>query len=394
MTVKVIHAVTASRSLGLMKGQLKYLKDKGYNVKALCSDGDNIEAFEQSEGVPVLRLGMEREISFLKDARSLAACVQLLRKEKPDIVSAGTPKAGLIVTLAGLICGVPVRVYTVRGLRLETTSGSKRKVLLAAERMAAGASTHCVAVSHSLRRRVIDCGITSEDKIRVLGNGSSNGLVLERFTVTAERQEMKERLKREYGLTDDHIVMGFVGRLTKDKGIDKTIGVFQELRATYPNLRLLIVGKFESGDAVSDSVRRIIEEDPHIIHTDYQPDPIPFFWLMDLFVFLTKREGFCNVTTEAAMCGIPVIAADVTGTGDTMLDGETGYLVDAADRDAVCAAAEKLIVSKELRTAMGQRGKEWVTENFSSHKVWGEIDNFYKLLHKPQEAVAPALKPQ
>lgn len=117
----------------------------------------------------------------LHDLQSLARCIALFRKERPLVVNASTPKAGLVVTVAARICGVPVRIYTMRGLRMETTAGWKRNLLLTMEKIAASSATHCLAVSDSLRERAVEFGITSEEKISVLGKGSGDGFDVARF---------------------------------------------------------------------------------------------------------------------------------------------------------------------------------------------------------------------
>ncbi len=378
MSAKVLHAMTIAQSLQLVKGQLKTLETLGYEVKALSSEGNYAEIFEQEEGIKVLHVNMEREIALRQDLESLFACIRVIRSEKPDIVNAGTPKAGLIVSLAAYICRVPVRIYNVLGLRLETTGGIKRQILLRAEKIAAASSTHLLAVSPSLKRQIVELGIAPADKIKILGHGSVNGFDLQRFELDEEMTRRVEEKRLAYGWTGEELVLGSMGRITKDKGIDETVRAFTELHARHPNLRLLIIGDYESADAVSDWTRQTITDHPHIIHEGYQLDPVPFYHLMDLFLFLTKREGFGNVSAEAALTGIPVIAADVTGARDTLLDGETGYLVDPDSHEDVIDKLDKLISHPDLRKKLGTAGQEWVRQNFSNEAIWEEMDSYYR----------------
>lgn len=378
MTAKVLHAMTIAQSLQLVRGQLKTLESRGFEVKALTSEGSYAEIFEQEEGVKVLHVNMEREIALKRDLDSLFACIRVIRAEKPDIVNAGTPKAGLIVSLAAYFCRVPVRIYNVLGLRLETTDGIKRQILLMAEKIAAASATHLLAVSPSLKQQIVELGIAPAEKIRILGHGSVNGFDLERFEWNEDMKGKVEKKRQAYGWTGEELVIGSMGRITKDKGIDETVRAFTELHAQYPNLRLLIVGDYESADAVSEWTRETITDHPAIVHEDYQLDPVPFYHLMDLFLFLTKREGFGNVSAEAALAGIPVIAADVTGARDTLLDGKTGFLVDPDSHRDVLEKLDKLISDPELREALGAAGREWVRQNFSNEVLWEEMDNYYR----------------
>lgn len=378
MPAKVIHAVTIAESLVFLNGQMKFLNNRGYETKALSSDGDGVKEFEELEEVEVLRLEMEREISLMNDFRSLLKCIQILRKEKPDIVNASTPKAGLVVTLAALLCGVPIRIYNIRGLRMETTNGLKRKILLTAEKIAAGAATHCLAVSNSLKQQVVDFKIADHKKISVLGKGSGDGFDVKRFAIDEHRKREIEELKVSYGFHSDDLVLGFAGRLTNDKGISELVHVYEQLAQKYPNLKLLIVGEYESTDPVAEETKLKIEQHPGIVFTGYQDDPVPFFHMMDIFVFLTKREGFGNVSIEAALSGIPVIVSNVTGARDTINDGRNGFLVDCENPQDIADKIELLILAPELRLQMGECGKRWAAENFSNATIWNELDDYYQ----------------
>ncbi|MBB5179243.1 glycosyltransferase involved in cell wall biosynthesis [Planomicrobium koreense] len=377
MAGKVIHAVTVAQTLKLMKGQLAYLEDKGYETKALSSKGDYIKDYEQAEGVKVLNVEMEREISLLKDLSSLIACVKLFYKEKPDIVNAGTPKAALIAMLAAFITGVPIRIYNVLGLRLETTTGLKRLILLTAEKITATAATHILSVSPSLSEQLVSYGIAAPEKIKVLGNGSLNGFNLADFELDDERRMETDSLKKELGLSKDHLVVGFMGRITRDKGVAETVAAFLGLSRRYPQLRLLVVGDFEEGDPVDEKTKQEILDNQSIILVPYQKDPIPYFHMMDIFLFLTKREGFGNVSIEASLAGKPVIVSDVTGARDTVSDWETGLLVNPQNGAEVINRLELLINDKALRQRLGANGKVHAEANYSNEAIWMELEHFY-----------------
>ncbi|AQQ54228.1 glycosyltransferase family 4 protein [Planococcus lenghuensis] len=375
---KIIHGVTVPRSLDLMDGQLRYLKEKGFDVKALCSPGDHAEFYRASEQVDILKIEMEREISPFKDSLSLYHAIQLLHQEKPAIVNAGTPKAGLILTMAAKICGVPIRIYTVRGLRLETTEGVKRLLLLNAERTAAKAATHVIAVSESIKNQLIDLDIAEERKIHVLGRGSSNGFAISKFERTEQSRVWAEEKRREIGLSKDNLVLGYVGRMTKDKGVDELVSIFVQLRQEVPKLKLLLIGDFEEADSVEETTKDIIQNHRDIIHFDYQPEPVPYFHLMDVFVLLSKREGFSNVLIEATLSGVPPVAAAVTGTTDTIIDGKTGYLTKAGDLEDVKAKVRRLLMDSDQRQQFAVQGKVWAEENFSNGAVWSAMYDFYQ----------------
>ena len=184
---KIFQLVTVSKSIPLMKGQVEYLRDKGLDVQVVSSEGPEQHTYS-SDITHVVN--MEREISLKNDLKSLINMIRLFKKEKPHIVNSGTPKAGLIGTLAAFITRRPVRIYTVRGLRLETTKGLKYKILYAMEKLAMLCATDIIAISDSLKDKIIDLKLTKVKKVKVLGNGSSNGINLTDYDL--KRKELKQ----------------------------------------------------------------------------------------------------------------------------------------------------------------------------------------------------------
>src|SRR5699024_3684121 len=126
--IKVIHMVTVASSMNLMKGQLKYLVDSGFDVTVVTSFGDNIKEIIKKEHIDVKVINMERSISPLKDLISLIKLVGYFSKVKPDICNAGTPKAGLLGMIAAKITRVPFKVYTNRGVHFEIETGIKKRI--------------------------------------------------------------------------------------------------------------------------------------------------------------------------------------------------------------------------------------------------------------------------
>jgi glycosyltransferase involved in cell wall biosynthesis len=197
-----------------------------------------------------------------------------------------------------------------RGLRLETLTGLRRHMLLAAERIAAGCAHLVVCNSESLRAQAMALQIADESKLHLIGNGSSNGIDVDRFSPGTE--EVRERL----GIPQPAPVIGFVGRLTRDKGVPELIDAFDRIVAAVPLARLLLVGWFdESDDSLSEELRARIDDHPSIVRTGFVVDTAPYYRAMDMMVLPTWREGFPNVVLEAAATGIPVITTLSTGSG-------------------------------------------------------------------------------
>jgi glycosyltransferase involved in cell wall biosynthesis len=373
--IRVLHAVTVSKSLKLMKGQLSYLKNLGYEVSVVSSPGKEIDTFAEMEKVNIKQIKMAREISPLSDIISLIKVIRYLLKYRPHIVNTGTPKAGLLLSVAAWLTRVPIRIYTVRGLKLETASGYKRKILLFTERIACLCSHRIIAVSESLRKRIIELKLAPKEKIVVLGSGSSNGIQVSRA------QELS-KMNVDINVEPDSFKIGFVGRITKDKGIIELLQAFRNLRKKYHNIKLIILGDFETGDPIPNSERRYIETDPNILFLGFQQNPFPYYKFMDIFVLPSHREGFANVCLEAALMGLPIITTNATGAIDTVIDGKTGLIYEVGNVKQLEEKIEFLIRNPEIRKKMGIEGKKWVTKEFSSERIWNGLDNLYKALLK------------
>ncbi len=321
---------------------------------------------------------MAREINPTADLRSLFQLVELMRQWRPDVVNAGTPKAGLLGMLAARITNVPARVYHLRGLRLETTTGMKRRVLSVAERVSSACAHEVIAVSRSLADTYTDLGLASPSKVRVVGAGSSNGIEAERFTTSDP--SVVSVLRARHNLPEASPIIGFVGRLTRDKGVHELIEAFGRVRKATPELRLLLVGDFEDGDPVSEAVVEQIRRDPAIIHTGFVGDTAPYYALMDVLVFPSRREGFGNVLLEASAAGVAVVGFRATGTVDAVVDGLTGTLVNLGDVAALAHAITRYLVDGDLRRAHGQAGQARARDDFQPEQVWQGLSERYNHL--------------
>jgi glycosyltransferase involved in cell wall biosynthesis len=323
-----------------------------------------------------MAIPMRREIAPLRDMVSLWRLVRAIRRLKPDLTEFSTPKAGLLGNLAAKWCGVPARIYMLRGLRLETLTGFRRRILLAAERIAAACAHLVVCNSESLRAQAMALKIADKSKLHLIGSGSSNGVDVERFSPGPE--DIRERL----GIARHAPVIGFVGRLTRDKGVPELIEAFERVAAAVPLARLLLVGWFdESEDALSEELRARIDHHPGIVRTGFVADTAPYYRAMDMMVLPTWREGFPNVVLEAAATGIPVITTFSTGSRDAVLPEVTGVLIPAGYPEAIAEAVLRLIRHSGERHRMGRAARAWVIDEFVNGRVLGLTVGFYgKLL--------------
>ncbi len=367
---KIFHLVTVSKSISLMKGQIEYLRNKGLDVHVVSSRGEELENY--SSNITHV-LNMEREVSLINDIKSLINMILLFLKEKPYIVNAGTPKAGLIGTLAGFITRRPVRIYTVRGLRLETVSGLKYRILYLMEKIAMFCATDILAISESLKNKIIFLNLEKEENIKVLGHGSSNGIMLDNFR--QEFNEIPDEISRKI---EGCFVLGFVGRIVKDKGIKEVIESFKIIKNKGYNVKLLVVGKVEKDNTISKEDFDFLNNDADVVLVGQVTNTVNYYNHMDVLVFPTYREGFGNVSIEAQAVKVPVITTNVTGAVDTVEDKLTGYIVAKGDYKGIAKRVEMLIKNPELKERLGNVARKKVEEKFNSIDIWEHLHSFYE----------------
>ena len=374
--VRILYIVTSSFSLRLMSGQLDYLRRAGFDVTIACSPGEELSKAER-EGVQTIAVPMAREISPWTDLLSLWRLARTIWSFRPTITNVSTPKAGLLGGIAAWARRTPCRYYTLLGLRCETTTGLKRILLLWTERIACLCAHRVICVSESLRQKAIRLGVVNADRTLVLGSGSGNGVEAERFAPNADTLRRAAELRGHLGIPADAPVVGFVGRLTRDKGIGELVEAHLELRKRFPAVRLLLVGDVEPGDPLPPETCRIMRTEPQIIQTGFVEDPAPYYHIMNVLAFPTHREGFGNAPLEAHAAGKPVVAARATGVLDGVIDGITGILVPVGDVAALAEALELVLNDPSLAVALGSAGRERVLREFRQERVWDAIIREY-----------------
>ena len=368
----ILLGVTDSQTCLALKSRVRALRAAGFRVVLVSSPGKLLDETAAGEGVERFAIPMHRKIAPLADLISLARLWLLLGRCRPCMVEFSTPKAGLLGSLAAWLRGVPSRVYMLRGLKLETATGPKRTILLWAERLAAACAHVVLCNSESLRARALALRITRSAKLHLLGEGSSNGVDTERFRPGGT--EVRERLGGPPGAP----VVGFVGRLTGDKGVPELIEAFDRVLREQPGARLLLVGWFDAAeDALSEETRTRIESHPRIHCTGFVNDPAPYYRAMDVMVLPTWREGFPNVVLEAAATSVPVVTTFCTGARDSVVPEVTGVLIPPGDSAAISEAVLGLIGDPARRRRMGEAARLWVREHYLDERVLGLTTAFY-----------------
>lgn len=372
MKPKLIRLTTVALSLDvLLRGQLRFL-NRTFEVIAVASGREPLDAVGQREGVRTVEIPMQRNIAPMADLVSLWRLFRLFRREKPHIVHANTPKGSLLGMLAARLAGVPHRLYTVTGLRFETERGLLRLLLLTMERITCACATRVIPEGRGVRDTLLREQITRKP-LEVIHNGNINGIDLDWY---ARRDDV---LRIAAGFrTKERFTFCFVGRLVRDKGIEELVRTFCRLTDRHPDARLLLVGPFEPElDPLHPDTEREILGNPRIRYTGYQTDIRPWLAASDALVFPSHREGFPNVLLQAAAMDLPAIATDINGCNEIILPGTNGVLVPVCDEDALFRAMSHFIEDPDRTSQMGAQARQSVAQRFNSRDVWESLKNLY-----------------
>lgn len=372
---RIVIGITHAQTCLNLTGRLRALREAGFHITLISSPGRLLDQMAAREQISAIGVPIRRDIAPLSDLISLLRLWWLLARLKPDIAEFSTPKAGMLGNIASRLAGVPARIYMLRGLKMETSTGLKRRLLLWSERAASACAQVVLCNSESMRAEAARMRLAPAAKLRMLGRGSSNGVDIERYSPGPS--DVRCRLK----IPQNAPVVGFVGRLTRDKGVPELVEAFDAILKAKPDAYLLLVGWFDAAeDALAAKVRKRIAAHPRIYCTGFVESTAPYYRAMDLMVLPTWREGFPNAVLEAAATGLPVITTLCTGSRDSVVPEVTGLLIPPGYPDAISEAVLELLNDPLKRRRMGMAARAWVQKNFVDESVLKLAVSFYRSL--------------
>ncbi len=382
---KLIRITTVPISLKtLLRGQHKFMSAH-YEVIGVSSAGKELNDVATHEHIRTIAVEMTRKISPLQDLKSLLKLRNLLKKEKPLIVHTHTPKAGIIGMLAAKLAGVPNRFHTVAGLPLLEATGKKRQLLNAVEKLTYSFATRVYPNSYGLRDIILEQQFCSPKKLKVLANGSSNGIDTTHFDPQLYSPEQNAALREKLGIAANDFAFIFVGRLVKDKGINELVAAFKDLCKIKKEVKLILVGNYEAElDPILPATLSEISNNKNIVFTNYQPDVRPFLAIADALVFPSYREGFPNVVLQAGAMGLPAIVSDINGCNEIIIPEKNGLIIPVKNQNAIFAAMQRLLDDGQLLAKMREQSRPSITSAYEQHLVWAALLEEYQSV-EPQQ---------
>lgn len=343
------------------------------------------ETFEQNlkaryPFIHTYRINFPRGIDAIGSFKSTTRLYRFLKKEKFDLIQYSTPNASMYGAVASKLANIPIRLYCQWGMVYVTMTGLKRKVFETIERMVCRFSTHVQPDSKGNLDFCRAQKLYDEKKSCIIWNGSAKGLNLDAFDIS-KKDEYSREIKEKYGISEDVPVIGFVGRLGREKGCHELLIAFKRVKEVFPKAKLLFVGPIEKKETMEPDVLDYFENNDDIIKTGRVTNVEKYTSAMDVYVLPSYREGFGMGVIEASAMGVPVVVTQYPGPSSAMKEGISGYSVPVKDVTKLTDYILYLLRNPEHAKELGRQGREWVEDQFDQ-KVFIEkyMENRMNLL--------------
>lgn len=369
--LEVINLASSARNF--IGAQFSYLQENGdFRMHLICSPDDKMEAYAKEMNIVYHSLKLNRQLTPIADIKAMIEICRYIKKNNIEVVIAHQAKARLLAMLACFFTRVPYRVVFAHGVLYETMHGLKRWLVKMNDKLVSMLADRVVCVSKYVAEMREKDHIDAAGKRVILGKGSCNGIdAVNKFNPALYNEDKIASIKAKHGITDDDFVIGFVGRLVKDKGVIELLDGFSKLQTMYPEkeIKLLVIGQPEVRDGLPESTLSVIRNSKGIIFTGLVPyeDIAAYYMVMNVFILPSHRDGLGMVALEAAAMKCPVLVSSITGCRETILPGITGDYVDLTG-ESICKMLEKYL-DKELCQLHGANGRNFILDSFEQSIV-------------------------
>ena len=315
------------------------------------------------EGLPItlISINISRKINPLNDLCTLMILITILLKERFDLVWGVGPKAGFLSMIASKATMIKKRLFVFQGEVWASKKGLFRRLLKFCDSLTAKMATNLLAVSHAEVSFLICEGVIRDEQIQVIGSGSIAGVNIPKPIANYQL------LRKKLGIPYDAIVILYVGRVHLDKGILDLAKAFKKLKLNHPKLHLLVVGPDEGA---IDSLKMLLKGFDNFFHLySFSSNVKIFYQAADIFCLPSYREGFPISLLEASSFELPVVASNIYGNKDAVIDKVTGLFFQVTSVEDLVFKLEKLLLSKKMRKTLGNNGLNMVKKYFDRNTV-------------------------
>ena len=279
-----------------------------------------------------------------------------------------TPNAAFYASTASFFARVPVRLYAQWGIRYAGFRGAKRWLFKQIERWVCSCSTIIEPDSKSNLIFSVEEGLYEVHKGRVVGHGSACGVNLSKFDF-GKKPVWRRKVRKELALKEQDIVIGFVGSLRQDKGVNELFAACRRLFSGNSDAKLLLIGDKTFYSDLDVQLKVWAESCEQVIFLPPTRDVPQYMACMDIFCLPSYREGFGLVVVEAESMSVPVVVSDVPGPIDAMENERTGIVVPVRSAEGLADGIRRLMNNPELRAEFGENARNLVVEKFEQQKT-------------------------
>lgn len=363
---KICYVTTISSTIeSFFIPQLKYLSENGFDVTVICSPDDGLQE-ELGDKICYIPVDIPRGVTVLGSIHATKNLLKIFKKENFDLIQYSTPNAALYSAIAAKVAKCSIRNYHLMGFRYLGALGIAKIILKSIEKITCKLSTSIECVSKSNLELGVKEKVFQRDKAVVVWNGSTGGVDLNRFNIN-HKEEWRKAVRNEYNISDDEFVFGFVGRVTKDKGIDELLEAYKTLIDDIDDTRLMIVGDFEAEKNLNQELLVWSKKCDNVVYISSKQDIERYYAAFDVLVLPSYREGFGNVVIEAQAVGVPVMVSNIPGPIDAICEGKGAVSFPVKNSKALLSVMNQMLYS-DCET-MGKQANEFVSRHFDSEQL-------------------------
>jgi len=340
--------------------------EEGYDVLISCPYGEKFELMQHIEYIYDNPKIDRRGTNIVKDIKLFFHYVSLIGKNSPDIVLTYTAKPNVYAALAAYLFRIPV-ISNVTGFGSVLKKGSYVQRFVMSLFKFSYRRAECVMFQNETNMKIAMENGMVKGKIKLI---PGSGVNINRFPLQSYPEGGN-------GMDGEKVVFNYVGRILKDKGVDDYIAAASRIKKKYPQTEFNMLGFIEETEAHYNVDLENLQNQGIIKFHGSQKDTKPFIKASHAIIHpSTYGEGMSNVLLESASSGRPIISTDNPGCMETFIDGKTGFMYHGGDVDELVEKIEKfLALPNETRKIMGEKGREYIKENFSRDIV---IDAYMK----------------
>ena len=336
---------------------MRAIRARGHEVVGACADGPLL-AEVRAEGFRVIALPFARSLNPIAHVRAFAGLVRLIRAEQPDIVHAHMPISAFLTRLAARIAGVPKIAFTCHGYIFKQSGSWLRRVGGFLMEWTGGKLTD-VYMNVSAEEAEDAKRLHIHPHPVAIGNGRDPAIF-------RPNPEARARLRAEWGVPLGTVAVVIVSRVVVFKGYIELLDAMQHVPA-----ELWVVGERLTSDRGEDLTPYFdrFAQTGRLRLLGYRRDVADILAAADIFVLPSHFEGLPMSVIEAMLCALPVVATDIHGPREQVVEGETGLLVPVQDPAALATALSRLATDPALRSDMGEAGLARAREHFDEHRI-------------------------